>query len=160
MKTKKKGNLFLLILTMLSVVSCQNNDIYFQYQQVNPDGWSKDSIYTFDINIPDTTTSYNMYINLRHTPDYSYQNLWLFLSQQTPDSIISKDTIEFYLANNRGEWLGTGSGGLKEMPVLYEQNKIFKKAGIYQISICHGMRNDLLKGVNDIGIRVERTEKP
>jgi len=144
------------ILISLVAVSCSGNDIYFQYDSVNPKGWSKDSLYGFDIPVTDTVALYNVYVNIRNRGEYPYQNLWLFLTKITPDSIESKDSIECYLADQRGKWLGKGLGSILEMPVLYQQKVRFKSSGIYHYKIVHGMRDSLLSGINDIGIRVEK----
>ena len=144
------------ILISLVIVSCSGNDVYFQYDSVNPKGWSKDSLYGFDIPITDTVALYNVYVNIRNRGEYPYQNLWLFLTKITPDSIESKDSIECYLADQRGKWLGKGLGSILEMPVLYQQKVRFKSSGIYHYKIVHGMRDSLLSGINDIGIRVEK----
>ncbi len=138
------------------LTACANNDVYFQYQTIQHDGWNKDSVLTFDVNITDTISAYNIYVNIRNTSDYPYQNLWLFLNKLNPDSTLVNDSIECYLADQHGKWLGSGVGSIKEMPVLYEQNKHFKARGIYKYEITQGMREDVLKGVNDIGIRVEK----
>jgi gliding motility-associated lipoprotein GldH len=43
-----------------------------------------------------------------------------------------------------------------EMPVLYQQNVRFKTKGTYHFKIVHGMRDSILIGINDIGMRVEK----
>jgi len=137
-------------------IACTSNDVYFQYQSVAQKGWGKDSLCRFDIPITDTIATYNVYVNVRNRGEYPYQNLWIFLNKTTPDSIESKDSIECYLADQRGKWLGKGLGTILEMPVLYQQNVKFKKAGTYHYKIVHGMRDSVLKGINDIGMRVEK----
>ena len=151
-KVKIKSTFFLLILFI--VAACSNNNVYFQYHTVNPEAWHKDSLFRFDVDIENIQPTYDVYINVRNTPDYPNQNLWLFVSELTPDSLVARDTIEFYLANHKGEWLGTGVGAIKEMPVLYKQNFKFDTAGIYTFEITHGMRIDELQGITEIGIRV------
>jgi len=156
MSVKIMTKCFLTIVISLLAVACTGNEVYFQYDTVNPKGWSKDSLYAFDIKISDTTSLYNVYVNVRNRGDYPYQNLWLFLNKSTPDSIQSKDSIECYLADQRGKWLGTGLGSILEMPVLYQQKVRFKTSGIYHYKIVHGMRDSILPGINDIGMRVEK----
>jgi len=156
MSIKVLNRSFWAILISLSAVACTSNDVYFQYQSVAVKGWNKDSVYKFDIPITDTLSSYNVYVNVRNRGEYPFQNLWVFLSKTTPDSIESKDSIECYLADQRGKWLGSGLGSILEMPVLYQQNVRFTKAGMYHYKIGHGMRDSLLKGINDIGMRVEK----
>lgn len=151
-----KNRFFQAIFLSLFVVGCTSNDVYFQYNPVSLSGWSKDTMYVFHVPITDTVASYNVYINVRNRGEYPYQNLWLFLNKTTPDKIHSKDSIECYLADQRGKWLGKGMGSIMEMPVLYQQNVKFPKAGTYDYFVVQGMRDSLLRGINDIGMRVEK----
>ena len=130
-----------------------------QYLPVNVSGWSKDSLFVFDIPVKDSVATFNIYVNIRNRGEYPYQNLWLFLEKITPDSTISCDTIEFYLANNHGKWLGKGIGSTFEMPVFYQQNIKFQATGTYRYKISHGMRDSVLVGINDVGMRLEKVEK-
>lgn len=156
MSTKIINRSFWGILILLMTVACTGNDVFFKYDQVNPKGWSKDSLYGFDIQINDTIATYNVYVNVRNRGEYPYQNLWLFLNKMTPDKKLSKDSIECYLADKRGKWLGSGIGTIMEMPVLYQQNVRFNKKGIYHYQIIQGMRDSILVGINDVGMRVEK----
>ncbi|MDP4240142.1 MAG: gliding motility lipoprotein GldH [Bacteroidota bacterium] len=144
------------IFISLIAVACTSNDIYFQYKPVTLKGWSKDSLYSFDISVKDTAAIYNVYVNVRNRGEYPYQNLWLFLNKTAPDKTQTKDSIECYLADQRGKWLGSGLGSIMEMPVLYQQKVRFKAIGTYHYKIGHGMRDSLLIGINDIGMRVEK----
>jgi gliding motility-associated lipoprotein GldH len=156
MSTRVMNRIFFVIFISFMAVACTSNDVYFQYKSVASKGWSKDSLYGFDIPITDTAAVYNVYVNVRNRGEYPYQNLWLFLSKSTPDKIQSKDSIECYLADQRGKWLGSGLGSIMEMPVLYQQNVRFKTKGTYHYKIVHGMRDSVLAGINDIGMRVEK----
>lgn len=155
---KVKIKALVLFVATLGLVACVNNDVYLKYKSITTQGWNKDSICTFDVPIKDASASYNIYINIRNRGEYPYQNLWVFLSKMTPDSVITKDSVECYLADKRGKWYGTGIGSVMEMPVLYQQNVKFSKAGIYRYKIVHGMRDSVLNGLNDIGMRVEKVE--
>jgi len=157
---KNKNNVFLTIFISFFIVSCNTNDVYFKYKAISSNGWNKDSLYTFDFPISDTLATYNVFVNVRNVGNYPYQNLWLFLSKMSPDSILINDSIECYLADNRGKWLGSGVGSIFEMPILYQQNVKFKNTGTYQYKIVHGMRDTVLIGINDIGIRVEKVVNP
>ena len=159
MAQKVMKNSFLALLVLLALHSCVNSDVYLKYKSITTHGWSKDSLYTFDIPVKDTAVRYNIYVNIRNRGEYPYQNLWLFLSRMTPDSIQSNDSIECYLADNRGKCLGTGIGSVFQMPVLYQQNVKFNKAGIYHYSIVHGMRDSVLVGINDVGMQLEKVSK-
>jgi len=148
----------LLIFVLLFAISCSNNNVFFNYKTINSVGWNKDSLYTFDIPIKDISCTYNIYVNVRNRGEYPYQNLWLFLNKMSPDSTVVNDSIECYLADQRGKWLGSGIGSIMEMPILYQQNVRFNKTGIYRYKIVHGMRDTVLRGINNIGMRVEKVK--
>lgn len=71
---------------------------------------------------------------------------------------LPSDTLEFYLADDRGVWLGNGRNAIYDMPVLYEENIRFPQAGQYTYTIYQGMRTTQLIGVKDIGLEVIRRQ--
>lgn len=145
----------LLLGVVLAMTAC-GRDIYFDFVPVSPEGWGKDTLCTFTVEVEDTLSLYDMYIHVRSTPAYPYQNLWLFLSETTPEGTVTADTVEFYLTDRHGRPLGSGMGERKEMPVLYRQGIRFDRRGTYQYTIGHGMRTDLLRGLSDVGIKIEK----
>lgn len=150
---------YLSLVSLLTLfTACSNNDVYFQYKAIPSAGWNKDSLCTFDIDVNDTNAIFNLYVNVRNRGEYPYQNLWLFLQKMSPDSVIVKDSIELYLADQRGKWLGSGLGSVLEMPVLYKQNIQFDQKGTYRFQIRQGMRDSVLIGINDIGMRLEKVK--
>ncbi len=153
-----KKNRIGFVALLLALAACSQNEVFFNYQSVNVDGWSKDSVCVFDVKIDDASKVYNVYVNTRNVGEYPYQNIWLFVNKTSSDSVQISDTINFYLADEFGKWLGDGVGSVYNMPVLYQQNIRFPKAGTYRYEIQHGMRDSLLSGINDIGLKVEIAE--
>lgn len=152
----KKSVALLLLMVSLLMVSCDEQETYFKYQHVPEQGWAQDSILLFDYQIDNPDNPYNLYLHFRHQGDYEYQNVWIFMENLSlRDSVSRKDTIEFYLADDYGKWLGTGSGALKEMSVLFQKHILFPDSGHYQLKLQQGMRDSLLQGVFDVGLRIE-----
>lgn len=153
----KKIKLYTIFVT-ITLIACQNNDVHFQYQQIPPIGWDKDSTITLQTIAPiDTTPNYNIYIHIRHQSQYPYQNLWLF-AKQIQHKYTQYDTIHTYLADEYGKWLGTGTGSLREKTILYKKN-IKLTDSIYTLKIKQGMRENKLKGIQEIGLRIEKTKQ-
>lgn len=143
------------ILSAIAVLfsSCRNDIIYSQFSPIPSEKWHVDSVKQFDYTIADTTADYRMLIYVRHTERYPYQNMWLFI-----DDGFGADTIEFYLADDRGQWLGDKKHGFVEMSVLLEEAKQFPDTGTYHMSIRHGMRDSVLRGVTDIGLEIRKSK--
>lgn len=129
--------------------SCTNDIIYSEFYPVSSEKWHADSIFQTELAVTDTTTSYQIRLYLRHTERYPYQNIWLFVSDD-----IHTDTLEYYLADDRGHWLGDTHNGFIEMSMLYEDNHRFQNTGVYHFSIQHAMRDTLLRGITDVGFEV------
>ena len=110
-----------------------------------------DSAMRYDYTITDAESNYRMLIYVRHTERYPYQNMWLFVGDS-----LHQDTIEFYLADDRGQWLGDKHHGFIEMPVLLEENYHFPDTGSYYMTIRQGMRDSVLRGITDIGLEIQK----
>lgn len=160
---KKICNYFIIILiSMFCLAACTNNDIFFQYKKIPSVGWNKDSVMIFDFTVSESSVPYNIYVNIRNTSEYPYQNFWLFIKKSVAslDStfvVVQTDTVECYLADERGKWLGSGAGAIYEMPLLIENDIHFEQKE-YRYELTQGMRNDILRGITDIGLRVEKVE--
>jgi gliding motility-associated lipoprotein GldH len=102
--------------------------------------------------------NHNLYINVRNNINYKFSNLWLFIKINQPGQIAVTDTFELALALPNGKWLGEGFGGIKTQQISYKNNVFFPVPGDYRIDIQHGMRDELLDGIIDIGFRVEKVD--
>lgn len=143
-----------LILAAIGLTGCRRGVVHAQFWPVSSAEWHIDSVFTTCYAITDTATEYQLIVYVRHNECYPYQNMWLFVS----DSLHS-DTIEFYLADDRGNWLGDKHHGFIEMPVLYEAAKHYTDTGSYYLSVRHAMRDTLLRGITDIGVEVIRNNE-
>ncbi len=108
----------------------------------------------FDVEVTDTVSLFDFYINLRNTVDYKYSNFYLFLNTTLPDGMAARDTIELMLADRSGKWLGKGFGKYRDNQMLVRAGLQFPMAGNYVFEIEHAMRDTLLTGIGSVGIRI------
>ena len=101
----------------------------------------------------DTSATYEIQILLRHTSQYPYQNLWLFVDEYAGDMHIQRDTIEAMLADDYGRWLGNGINRYT-LPLMYEADYHFISKDNSRLTIQQGMRTEWLTGITDVGIKV------
>lgn len=155
MKTKPLFVLFFFAMAITWLTSCDPNRLYESYYSPAPKGWHNDSAAVFTVNITDIQKPYNLLVQVRNSNDYPNSNLWLFIETQSPSGKTVNDTIECQMANQNGEWMGRGWGSLYFIHFPFKKFIRFTETGEYKFSIRHGMRNNLLKGIHDIGLRVE-----
>ena len=139
----------LIAVALMSLTSCRRDIVYSRYYTIPSGEWHADSTIRFDYRIDDVNTDYRMIVYVRHTERYPYQNMWLFVGDS-----LRRDTIEFYLADDRGQWLGDTHNGFIEMPVLLDENRHCPDTGNYYLEVQHAMRDTLLRGVTDLGLEI------
>jgi gliding motility-associated lipoprotein GldH len=139
-------------------VSCNNDIIFEKNKKIDEGTWDYKKPVKFEVNIKDTLTLHNFYVNVRNSGEYPYINLYLFIRTILPDKRMAVDTIEFMLADEKGEWHGSGLGDIKSLQILFKENLRFLQAGKYIFVFRHGMRKKSLKGIMDIGLTIEKTE--
>ncbi|UKM65642.1 gliding motility lipoprotein GldH [Flavobacteriaceae bacterium GSB9] len=157
---QNKAYLFLVLLASL-FVCCDSNRVFDTYKSV-PNKWNKDSIVSFKINPPDSIKPYNLFVNLRNTNAYKYNNLFLIVEMEFPHGKTVKDTLEYRMAAPDGKLLGTGYTDVKENKLWYKEAVVFNELGEYTVNIQHAMRETgkvngvkELEGITDVGFRIE-----
>lgn len=154
-RTLKK---YIFIFFALLLVGCSGRTIYSHYEPLPYSGWDADSALVYDFSVADSSRYYDIVLNLRHGDNYPHQNFWVFAELYRDSVLLSSDTLDYYLADDRGRWLGNGFGSHHDMPMLLKQRFVFPFGGEYRISLRHGMRNDVLPGVTEVGITVDKAE--
>lgn len=143
----------------LIAISCNTNIVYEDYKTFENQIWNTDSSVVFNHSFIDTICNYQFVIKVRHTTDYEFQNLFLFIKTE------EKDTLELMLANKEGAWLGRGIGDVREMEFLYRKNKKIPKKGdfIFEIeqAMRYGKREKIqsLRNIQAIGLSIYKEDE-
>ncbi|MGZ5272711.1 MAG: gliding motility lipoprotein GldH [Kaistella sp.] len=144
---------------LLIFSGCSNDSETVEMKNLNG-LWTKNAEQKFDFAVADAQAPKNIIFVVRNNNDYPYSNIRFivnFLEVKTQKKTI--DTLNYILAKPNGEWLGKGFGDTKETLFQYKVNYKFPANGDYSIGIIHAMRTDSLKGIEDIGVKIE-TAKP
>jgi gliding motility-associated lipoprotein GldH len=158
----KRINRLLSILTVIPfilLVSC-SKDVLFSDSFAMPENtWKLTDIPSFEVPVTDTLSSNKIYFMIRTGSAYPFRNIFLFLTASAPDGKTITDTIQYSLADEKGNWYGKGFGDIHELNLPYKSNVFFPLKGSYNFKIQHGMRIENLKGIYDFGLRVEKIRK-
>jgi gliding motility-associated lipoprotein GldH len=149
----------LILSTLLLLSSCNSKVVFSDSKVMNDKTWNLKDIPSFKVLVNDTVNSNNVIFTIRTSSSYPYRNIYLFVTTTSPDGRSIGDTLQYNLADEKGNWLGKGFGDIHELNLTYKTNVYFPVRGIYQFNIQHGMRAEDLKGVYDIGLRVEKISK-
>ncbi|MDX9928481.1 MAG: gliding motility lipoprotein GldH [Bacteroidales bacterium] len=146
-----------LILALVAfLVSCRQNITFTGQVNFGPEGWSKNAPARFTTEITDTTSASSVKIILRTGSDYPFRNIYLFVTTHAPGGFTMTDTLEYMIADAKGNRYGKGTGDIRELRLNYRTNVFFPASGLFVFEIEQAMRTEPLKGVYDIGLRIER----
>jgi gliding motility-associated lipoprotein GldH len=158
---KKPGlkKLTLLLLLPAFMISCAGIDLFEKQVQIPSQQWSYSNVPQFTFNISDTTSLYNVYVVLRHTDLYDFNNIWLRMGSKVPGDSMHFQNINLILANDSKGWDGTGMDDIFEVRKPISPGPLsFKVPGAYTFSIGQIMRENPLKYIMSVGIRVEKAK--
>tara|TARA_B100000678_G_scaffold290808_1_gene304862 strand:- start:16 stop:531 length:516 start_codon:yes stop_codon:yes gene_type:complete len=150
-----KGKIFIYTLILLGLYSCGEKPYYEAYVEIPEKGWRADSIITFNVDVKDTSSEFLIRLNLRNNSNYPYQNIFLFREIRSSRGLEFRDTVEYPIADAYGKWLGDGLGELKTHKWPFSMKALhFKKSGKYTFRIQQAMREQVLPGVEDVGLTI------
>jgi gliding motility-associated lipoprotein GldH len=159
----KKPILFLLIACSLHWAGCAlpSSDVFEKDVTLPAQQWESRFRPTIDFTIQeqDTAYLYNIYLVLRHTDAYNYNNIWIRGTVREPgDTAARSERYDLLLATNDKGWLGSGMDDIYEHRIQIQQQTKFKKPGTYSFMLEQIMREDPLKHVLNVGVRVEKVK--
>jgi gliding motility-associated lipoprotein GldH len=129
----------------------------FEKSKVIPAGkWNNNVVAKGDLTITNTNAFYNLFVVIRHTDAYSYNNIWLQVLFANGKNKVIDQKVEMPLANDANGWFGVGMNDIWECRHKINTNPIkFTEPGEYNFSVQQIMRDNPLLNVVSAGFRVE-----
>lgn len=152
----KTGIFCILFCTQLA--ACNSIGVFEKNIAFKKQEWPASYKPSFSFTITDTTAVYNIYLVLRHTDAYNYNNIWIKFTRTGPDTSYTQK-VDLRLANNGQGWFGTGMDDIWEhrIPITQAATQ-FRRSGNYEFTLEQIMRQDPLLHVLNAGIRVEKVK--
>ncbi len=147
-----------MLASSLQLAGCNSIGVFEKNVAFKKQEWNGTNKPAFTFTISDTTAAYNIYLVLRHTDAYGFNNIWMKVSRKGPDTTYTQQ-VDLRLATNSQGWLGTGMDDIWEHRIPITQNATrFRKSGDYEFTLEQIMRQDPLKHVLNAGIRIEKIQ--
>ena len=150
----------LVLAAFIGISACNWTTGVFEKNRIfNDHQWSSAIKPDIPFDISDTVSLYNIYIVLRHTDAYHFNNMFVRATVMEPGETKGRTgDYDLQLATNNKGWIGTAMDDIYDARLLIQPKTKFSKAGTYHIILEQLMREDPLKYVLSIGLRVERAQ--
>lgn len=153
-----KNIAYAFLMPLCFLQACKNIDVYEKNTSIPNMQWQNNFNAAGTFNITDTISTYNIFIVLRHTDAYMYNNIWLNAGLKSPcDSAMQFQKINLSLGNDAMGWEGVGMNDILEVRKLISgKPKRFIKAGAYSFIVGQLMRDNPLQHIISAGLRIEK----
>ena len=144
----------IMLAVTIGMASCDRKTIYYHYEHAPIAGWEKNDTLCFDVP-PVSAGSYREELGLRIDTDYPFMGLCLVIKQTIlPSGYVHHDTLNCSLVDRNGNHKGTGIS-------FYQYNFHVNTLRLHEgdslhITVKHNMKREIMPGVADIGIRLDR----
>ena len=137
------------------LVSCGNDSLYENHNELKNGFWQKDNLQSFEVEINDSQ-NHSIFYHLRYTTDYDYCNSYVRYRVFSPKGkmLIEKMKLDTLFDCTTGKPLGEGFGTIYNREFELEQNFDFSEKGKYKIELEQMMRKDSLEGIQTVGVRI------
>lgn len=146
----------------LLFVSCTSVELFEKTTKIPGHSWKNSYQPSFTFIIKDTASPYELFLILRHTDRYNFNNIYINLHTKQPGADTTQTArFDLRLATDNEGWLGSGMDDIYEhrIPLTPVGGQFyFKKSGKYTFSIEQIMRENPLKNVLDAGLRIEKKQ--
>ena len=133
---------------------CQRGGLLNKSYDMPVQGWAYTEPVSFNAQVADTSLLYDLVFSVKHADNYRWQNAFFLITTIFPNMETSIDTLECVLATQEGEWIGRRFGKFRSIGFLYKQGIGFPQAGEYRFEIRHAMREDTLRGITAVGMKI------
>lgn len=144
------------IVFLSSFSRCDQNRVFEKNTKVSDYHWSWENKISFEVEIEDTTSLYNIYLNIRHGWQYPYSNLWVIVHTYFPNGDHLERRVQIEMADKSGKPYADCSGDICDLQVPIQQGAYFEKPGKYKWEIEQNMRQNPLPMIMAVGLRLEK----
>ena len=143
---------------ILMLVCCDSNRVYEDNVEFKDRTWKITTPAELEFEVSDTAQSYNLYLDVRNSLDYPYARLFVNYQLVDPNgTVVKKEMLTENLFDVKtGEPNGrSGLGDVYDHQFGFLTNYTFNKTGKHKVRFEQFMRQDTLKGILAVGLRVE-----
>ena len=139
----------------LSMAACDDKRVYDNFVHTPLSGWERNDTVTFCVPAMEEEGTYGLFLNMRTSNSFPFTNITMTVNHSViPSGRRCTDTLKCVLADRGGHSLGKGIN-------LYQYRfriatASFRRGDSLCVNVNHGMRREILPGIADVGLTVEK----
>ena len=108
-------------LIIAGINSCKPDYYFEESKPLNNSTWTYTNILNYNIPIQDTQKIYTIYLNIDHSFEYAYQNIYLMIHTEYPTGKKISERLPIDFADKTGRWYGNCKGDFCKLSVSLQK---------------------------------------
>jgi len=145
-------------LLFVMLYACGPKTIFDQQKDI-PNPWSYGDKISFEYEVQDTATAYDLLLGINHVTDFSFENLYMNVTTVFPDGQKITNPVSFQLADSQTDWIGDCNSNSCDIEIEMSTKAFYKKSGKYTLIFEQYSRKDSLEGINWLKVKIQEHEE-
>lgn len=143
---------------LLGIISCKpDGRIYENHKELSPMvEWLKKDVLSYEVEVEDTTVSYDLSLALRYVTGYQYPTLLVSIEIISPNREVEVLPVELTVANSDGTYKGEPGFDIWDYEEKVIEGINFKETGVYTFKITQNMPEDPLNFAMELGLIIDK----
>lgn len=99
-----------------------------------------------------------MVLEVEHSADFDYQNIYVKTKTSFPDQSVKEGLVSLNIGNPKGGWNGDCSGDVCTADIVLQPRLKFPQAGTYTLEIEQSSRDKQLSGIGSMTLKINTLE--
>jgi gliding motility-associated lipoprotein GldH len=144
---------------LLTLSACDRGILHSEKWEWKDHQWINGDKKSFILEAVDTTTVYQMDIDLSHSETYGFQNLYIMVLTTYPSGKEVTSVTSLELTDGDGSWAGDCSGKACSISLPLQRKFTFPEVGKYTWAVEPYMRTDNVKGINSLKVTCRKVKE-
>lgn len=153
-----KPKILLLLLVITISISCSKQSQFSQFVEFGTENrWQKTDAKTFEFEITDETTLYNLTFKFSHVFDYQFATVPIHFTIENPAGEKENLSVDLAIKDSSGKELSECAGDVCDLKYQIKEKTQLQK-GKYKVTFSHSFEGPYLPNVIGIGLNVENVK--
>jgi gliding motility-associated lipoprotein GldH len=148
-----------IFLVILCLSSCSRGKVFEEYRKFPDQSWNRFRFLTFDVMIDDPEPAYDVFVTVRHLPEFPYNTLDVNLNITYPSGEERNSNHHIHIRDASGKLLGEGLGDLWDVTVPVKKGVRFPAAGKYRFDFENKMTKVQTPALLEFGLTVKKASE-
>lgn len=154
----KKSDRIIVFLLLVFTFGCKGDKtVYEEYKKFENLSWNRFNIVTFDVPVEDIPTGYDLYLTIRHIPEFTPGKMDINFTYTMPSGDMRSTDKELRFSDNDGNKKSECLGDLCDIEFLLREGLRIQQPGVLKVEIENKHTKLELPGILEVGLKVKKS---